>query len=220
MNANDAYKIARATVRVLRDSTRTVEIFRVEELTSRDRLKELARARARDPAMQRLLRERPEIGPEIFGHLRGLPGHTLGRAFVRHLDDNGLSLSPELTATRFTDDRDIAYLIRRTRQSHDVVHTLLGLGTSGHEEVLVHAFSWAQLGLPVSALIMLFGSIKHMALERRWNALSRGVYRTYRSGRQAALLLPVFWEDLWAEPLDAVRQRLGVAPCDPALVHG
>ncbi|MCG8424968.1 MAG: ubiquinone biosynthesis protein COQ4 [Proteobacteria bacterium] len=221
MKAIDVYQIARATVRVLRDSSRTLEIFRVAELTGGPRYRRQLRALGEDPSMRRLLRERPEIGPEQvdFDALRLLSADTLGGAYVRHLDNHGLSISPELTATRFTDDVDVAYLIRRWRQTHDIVHTLLGVGTSGHEEVLVHAFSWGQLKLPVSAMIMFFGSIKHMLLERRWNALRRGLYQAYRSGRRAAPLLPVVWEDLWTEPIDAVRERFFIVPCNPANVH-
>lgn len=221
VNAIDAYKIARATVRVLRDSNQTLEIFRVEELTGRGRFHDLIQRLAGDSRMERLLAERPELGPERvdFAALRTLPENTLGRAYMHHLDDNGLSVSPELTATRFTDDPDIAYLVRRSRQSHDVTHALLGLGTSGHEEVLVHSFSFGQLGLPVSALIMFFGGIKHMILEKRWNALRRGILRHYRHGRRAAPLLPVFWEELWSESLDDVRRRFDVEICPPVEIH-
>ena len=221
MNAIDAYKIARATVRVLRDSNQTLEIFRVEELTGRGRFLHLIEQLRGDPGMQRLLAERPELGPETvdFDALRRLPEGTLGREFIRHLDDNGLSLSPELTATRFTEDPDVAYLFRRSRQTHDVTHALLGLGTSGHEEVLVHAFSFGQIGLPVSALIMFFGGIKHMVLEKRWNAVRRGLYHTYRSGRRAAPLLPVFWEERWSESLDDLRRDLGIEIGSPADLH-
>ena len=221
MRAIDVYKIARATVRVLRDSNQTLEIFRVGELTGGPMYRRQMRILAQEPAMERLLRERPEIGPDAvdFDALRQLPADTLGGAYVRHLDAHGLSISPELTATRFTEDPDIAYLIRRWRQIHDVLHTLLGIGVSGHEEVLVHAFSWGQLRLPVSAMIMCFGSIKHMILEGRWNALRRELYRAYRGGRDADPLLPVMWEDIWNEPLDAVRARFRITPCNPAYVH-
>ncbi len=106
--------------------------------------------------------------------------------------------------------------MRRFRQTHDVWHALVGLGTRGHEEVILHAFSWGQLRLPVSALVVVFGSIKHMVLEGRWDALRGGLLDAYRVGRDAAPLLPVYWERAWADPIEGVRRRLGVRVLEPA----
>jgi ubiquinone biosynthesis protein Coq4 len=101
-----------------------------------------------------------------------------------------------------------------------VWHTLLELGTQGHEEVIIHAFSWGQLRLPVSAMVVFFGAFKHIVLERRWQALRHGLLEAYRIGRDAAPLLSVYWERIWAEPIDQVRERYHVRPCTPALVQG
>jgi ubiquinone biosynthesis protein COQ4 len=111
----------------------------------------------------------------------------------------------------------MAYLMRRFRQTHDVWHALLGIGITGHEEVLTHWFSYGQLRLPVSVLIMVFGTMKHMALERRWTALRRSTLEAYHAGKDAAPLLPVYWEELWEEPLARVRETYGVRPLDRSL---
>jgi ubiquinone biosynthesis protein Coq4 len=69
-------------------------------------------------------------------------------------------------------------------------------------------------------MVVLFGTLKHIVLEQRWQALSRGLVEAYRIGRDAAPLLPVYWERLWTEPIDQVRRRYQVRPCTPAYVHG
>lgn len=216
------YKLARAVVRVLRDSGRTDEILRFGELTAGPRYRTILAQTRDDPAWQRLLAERPEITPDRvdFDALRALPADTLGGAYVRHLDDNRLSVDPRFMATRATDDPDVAYLIRRMRQSHDVWHPLLGLGVTGHEEVVIHTFTWAQLRLPVSASVMFFGTIKHMVLEARWATLRHSLAEAYRCGQQAHPLLPVFWETQWTAPIDEVRRRYRIEPCTPEHLHG
>ena len=93
----------------------------------------------------------------------------------------------------------------------------MGIGITGHEEVLTHWFSYGQLRLPVSALIMVFGTMKHMLLERRWDALRHSLMEAYRSGRDADPLLSVYWEDLWEQPLDEVRARYHVRPLDRSM---
>jgi ubiquinone biosynthesis protein COQ4 len=212
----DTYRVGLATVRVLGDSTKTHEIHRVEEITGRPRYRALLRRLADTPEGQRLLAERPELSTDRvdYDRLRHLPATTLGGAYARHLDDNGITADYQAAATRHVDDPDMAYLMRRFRQTHDVWHALLGIGITGHEEVLIQWFSYGQLRLPVSAMIMLFGSLKHLVLERRWAALRRSTFEAYRAGRDAAPLLPVVWEDLWDQPLARVRESYGIRPLD------
>jgi ubiquinone biosynthesis protein COQ4 len=215
----DAVRVGQAVVRVLADSTATQEIHRVEEITGRPRYRKLLRELVGDAEAQRLLRDRPELSSERvdYDRLRALPASTLGGAYVRHLDDNHITADYQAAATHHVDDPDMAYLMRRFRQTHDVWHALLGIGITGHEEVLIHWFSYGQLRLPVSALIMVFGSMKHLVLERRWNAVRHSMLEAYRSGRDAAPLLPVYWEDLWERPLADVRAAYNIRPLDRSL---
>src|SRR5438132_5654993 len=205
--ARDTYRVGLAVVRVLGDSTKTHEIHRVEEITGRPRMRTLLAELQNSEDGRRLLADRPELSSEHvdYDRLRALPESTLGGAYVRHLDRNGITADYQAAATRHVDDPDIAYLMRRFRQTHDVWHTLLGLGIAGHEEVIIHWFSYGQLQLPVSALIMVFGTVKHVVLERRWPALRHSLLDAYRAGRAAVPLLEIRWEDRWAAPLDRVR---------------
>lgn len=212
----DTYRVAQAVVRVLGDSTKTHEIHRVEEITGRPRFRRIQRELEATPEGQRLLAERPELSSDHvdYAYLRLLPASSFGGAYARHLDDNGITADYQAAATRHVDDPDLAYLMRRFRQTHDVWHALLGIGITGHEEVLIHWFSWGQLRLPVSAMIMFFGSLKHLVLERRWDALRHSALEAYRAGRDAAPLLGVYWEDLWEVPLEDVRATYGIRPLD------
>lgn len=212
----DGYRVGQAIVRVLGDSTKTHEIHRVEEITGRPRFRRLLAEMEHTPEGRRLMAERPELSSERvdYDRLRVLPATTFGGAYARHLDDNGITADYQAAATRHVDDPDIAYLMRRFRQTHDVWHALLGLGIAGHEEVIIHAFSYGQLRLPVSALIMVFGTMKHIVLERRWGALRHSMLDAYRAGRDAAPLMPVYWEDLWELPIDTVRATYAVQPLD------
>ncbi len=212
MHLLEPYLVGRAILRVLRDSTRTEEIHLVEEITGRAFYRQYLERMRGDPAIEELLRRRPELcsAQVDFEALRALPASSFGAAYVGHLDRNGLSADSQATPATHVAEPDIAYLLRRYRQTHDVWHCLLGLGVEGYEEVLVHAFSLGQLPLPVSALIVVFGAIKHMLLEQRWEALRDGLWDAYRAGREAAPLLPVHWEQMWELPLDEVRARYGV----------
>lgn len=220
MKLHEWIRLGQALVRTLADSEQTTEIHVAEELTGRRRYRELLAGN--DAELAELLRLRPELCSQQVDYdaLRALPRHTLGGAYAAHLDENGLSADYQAALTRYVDDDDMAYLMRRFRQTHDVWHALIGLGIQGHEEVIVHAFSWGQLRLPVSAMVVVFGGIKHIVLEARWTALRHALHEAYALGRDAAPLLPVHWETMWEEPLDDVRARYNLRPCTPELVHG
>jgi ubiquinone biosynthesis protein COQ4 len=212
MKIGETFLVLRAIARVLADSERTEEIHRVEELTGRERFRRFLAEIGDDAELSRLLADRPELcsAQVDFDALRALPPDSLGFRYVDHLDQNGLTADSQAAPTTHVDDPIIAYLMRRFRQTHDVWHALLDLGTTGHEEVIIHAFSWGQLKLPVSALVITFGTLKHIVLEARWDALRTGLHDAYRCGRDAAPLLPVYWEKMWEEPIEAVRGRYGV----------
>jgi len=212
----DGYRVGQAIVRVLSDSTKTHEIHRVEEITGRPRYRQLQREMEATPEGQRLLAERPELSSELvdYDHLRALPATTFGGAYVRHLDGNGITADYQAAATRHVDDPTMAYLMRRFRQTHDVWHALLGLGITGHEEVIIHWFSYGQLRLPVSAMIMLLGTMKHIVLEQRWGAMRHSMMEAYRAGRDAEPLMPAYWEDLWERPLEEIRAQYNVRPLE------
>jgi ubiquinone biosynthesis protein COQ4 len=217
----DSLRVAQAVVRVMSDSTQTHEIHRVEEITGRPRYRRLLEQFAVSDDGRHLLELRPELSSDHvdFDALRTLPETTVGGAYVRHLDRNQLSADYQAAATRHVDDPDMAYLMRRFRQTHDVWHALLGLGVTGHEEVIIHWFSYGQLRLPVSAMIMVLGSLKHLVLERRWATLRHSAMEAYRAGRDAAPLLSVVWEDRWAEDLDDVRGDYGIRPLEQRWLH-
>jgi len=191
------------------DSERTSEIHLVEELTGRRVLEAwLSTAPATDD-LHVLLEEKPELSSRHidFDELRALPADTLGRSYIEHLDRNGLSADSQATPTTDVEDEEVAYLVRRFRQTHDVWHALLELGTTGHEEVVIHAFSFGQLRLPVSALVLAFGSLKHIVFEGRLELLTRGLADAHRVGKQAKPLLGVHWERRWRQPIDDVRRE-------------
>jgi ubiquinone biosynthesis protein COQ4 len=203
---------ARTLVRALRDSNATVDLLLGEELTSVGRMRSLVPLLEATEEGQAILRERPRGCDLDVAALRSLAHGTLGRAYADHLARCGLD--PQalgVPVTRGSTPLD-NYLLERVRQTHDLWHTVLGLGTAGYEEVLVHAFQWPQLGMPYSALVVGFGTPKHFALEGRYRLAVTALPEAVRAGREAAPLLAYYWERHLHEPLADVRRALRVRP--------
>jgi hypothetical protein len=162
-------------------------------------------------------REHPD--PELharFETLRGAPVGTFGRTFADFYADNGFVFPgvPESANQQFV-------------VPHDSAHVLSGYDTSVQGEILVSAFTAGMhpddaVGAHVLPVIMVFhlgipmndfAGSSTGALDPRkfWVAWSRG-------DQVDGDTLSHDW-DFWAhvdEPLDVVREVMGVAPLDPA----
>lgn len=206
-------RAGQALFRTLKDSSRTDEIVVAEEILAQAQLKYWVTSGLFDSdEAGDLLADRADFRDELLDTLRGLSSGSLGFEFARFLDANALSLDALRQPTPYTSGDAESYLMSRLRQCHDLWHTLVGVGTEGHEEVLVHCFSIAQTGLPYSTVIIGLGSIKHMMLEGRWSCLSKETRKAYHSGRDAKSILAAYWERRWDQPINDVRREFGIAP--------
>lgn len=167
-----------------------------------ERLRQTAAGRAllaRRPAIDRISTD--------FDALRRLPADTLGGAYARMLDDNGLS--PDVFQRPPALPEDLAWTAQRIRQTHDLWHVLTGLRTDVPGEVALQAFAYAQLKLRLSHVLMTVGLILFGPISPRMFALTR---RWYLQGLRAPFLLEVAWEDRWSQPLAEVRREFGITP--------
>ena len=215
MTLRDVTFVLRNTVAVFLDPTRLGDLLEVCEILNRGSFRRLHAELARDAHGRRLLAERPELTSRAVDltALRALPQRTLGRTFVDHLDAHQLDLDALALPVRREGEAADTYLLRRYRGNHDLWHALLGLGVSVREEVLVNAFSWGQLGLPQNHAVVTLGALRHLATLRAPGEAARflvDIRRHLRSGRRAAPLLAVRWEDLWSLDVDEVRRALRV----------
>ncbi len=103
-----------------------------------------------------------------------------------------------------------AWYARRIRDIHDVWHVLTGYGRDALGEACVVSFSYAQTGnlgfgfIGAAAAFRIRKNRKHVPARR-------AVVEAWRHGRKARWLPALDYETLFAEPLEAARQRLGIA---------
>ncbi|XP_030062834.1 ubiquinone biosynthesis protein COQ4 homolog, mitochondrial isoform X2 [Microcaecilia unicolor] len=114
-----------------------------------------------DPEGNQILQERPRIQMSTLEvhKLRELPIGTFGREYVRFLDDNKVSPDTRMPV-KFVDNEELAYVIQRYREVHDLLHTLLGMPTNMLGEVVVKWFEAIQTGLPMCILGAAFGPLR------------------------------------------------------------
>eukprot|EP00759_Apiculatamorpha_spiralis_P034071 PhF_6_TR35143/c0_g1_i1/m.51217/K18586/COQ4; ubiquinone biosynthesis protein COQ4 len=84
-------------------------------------------------------------------HPSGANPETLIGAYVQYMQKNSF-LPSGRSRVRFITDPELAYVMQRYREVHDVMHALLGLGRTEEEEMLLKAIEWYQTGLPMTAM--------------------------------------------------------------------
>uniref|UniRef100_A0A672IV61 Ubiquinone biosynthesis protein COQ4 homolog, mitochondrial n=1 Tax=Salarias fasciatus TaxID=181472 RepID=A0A672IV61_SALFA len=84
-----------------------------------------------DPEGYAVLTERPRIRLSTLDltKMAALPDGSFGREYLRFLEEN--NVTPDSRAdVRFVDDEELAYVMQRYREVHDLLHTLLGMPTN------------------------------------------------------------------------------------------
>ncbi len=155
--------------------------------------------------------------PERFrlADLAACPEGSLGADFHRLIVDNNFDLEvldrDALGLARLRPPLD--YLNARILQCHDLWHIVGGYHTTALHEVAISAFQLSQFGHNYSAQFLAFVVAKAAIKRTEGLALLLEIIFTgWRHGRGTPQLLDVVWPDVWREPMESVRKRLGVSP--------
>ena len=120
------YRAAQALLALARDPNQLERVFEIGEALNSRALPRILDAMAADPAVKRLLDERPAIDTKHvdFAALAALPDGTLGREYVRFLRSNGID--PDVFPKPNVQDPRVSFVMQRIRQTHDLWHVLTG----------------------------------------------------------------------------------------------
>lgn len=166
----------------------------------------------------KLLGEKPELYDILsnLDRLGSMPEGSLGRAIgsfytIEAISAQGLKAASEAAAEgqpHKKADEDRAWFGRRSREMHDVFHVLTGYGRDMRGEMAVLAFTYSQTR-NTGIGYMVLRSLRNAG----WNSvLGKLIRQGYWRGRRAEWLIARDWEELLPQPLDKLRETLGVGP--------
>jgi ubiquinone biosynthesis protein Coq4 len=155
--------------------------------------------------------------------LARMPVGSVGHGYYEFLTQNGLEKNLATNYKRLHDavasagqlDRmpeDMRYAIIRGFQIHDILHVITGYTPSGRHELSLQAFCLAQLQFPYFGMWMATTTSRMTFLQPDgivpvMDAITDG----WRYGRATKNLQFEKWEQMFTEPLAAVRPRYGIA---------
>lgn len=148
--------------------------------------------------------------------LSQFPAGTVGGAYQEFRDARGFTADGLADAERevisFVDaPHPLVWYSRRLRDVHDIWHVLTGYGTDALGEACVVSFSYGQTRNLGFAFIG-WGAAREIQREVRSVPARRAAFEAWRNGRAARWLPGLDYDALFAEPLSAARDRLGIRP--------
>ncbi|XP_027234852.2 ubiquinone biosynthesis protein COQ4 homolog, mitochondrial [Penaeus vannamei] len=163
-----------------------------------------------DEEGRQILIDKPRINSSTLNlpFLRQLPEGTLGHAYIKFLDDNQVTPDSRLPV-QFVDDPELAYVMQRYREGHDLFHTVLGMPTNMLGEVAVKWIEGIQTGLPMCVAGAIFGPLRFRPKQRQ-KYISEYLPWAVRVGRSSKLLMNVYFEKRWEQSLTELRDELGI----------
>jgi ubiquinone biosynthesis protein COQ4 len=210
-----------AALRAMRNLKRNREdtrqaVLLIDALRGKTSLRQFARFRQTETG-RAVLAERRQLLDSLSDRKRlaALAPGTLGRSYyefmaAENLTAEGLVKAAQIRETLPPGD-DYTLFRERSRDTHDLLHVVTGYGRDPLGEGCVLAFSFAQSGLKGFAVIA-FVVAQRISRRIRGQPIRRAILEAYRQGRRAGWLYGADWENLLAEPVEAIRARYRVAP--------
>ncbi|KAA0187439.1 Ubiquinone biosynthesis protein mitochondrial [Fasciolopsis buskii] len=165
-----------------------------------------------DPVGSRILREKPRIRTHTvdLNYLRQLPDNSFGKAYVTFMDHYHYS-PDDRHIVRYVDDHELAYVMQRYREIHDLVHTLLEQPTDMLGEVVVKWVEGMQNRLPMCLTGGFFGSLR-LAPKQTKDYLKNHLDYALRVGLHGDFLMNVYFEEHWTKDMAELRSSLNIPP--------
>ena len=215
----DLGRALRALFALFRDREDTQQVFEImRALNGTASRKAYARLLA-TPDGGRIAYEHVELAPKLMDSawLDGFPAGSVGGAYRDFVHSETLSADGLAEESRkgvaegaVEAPHPYAWFGRRMRDTHDIWHVLTGYGRDALGEACLVAFSYQQTKGLGWALIA-FGALTR-ARGRGARPYRVAIREGFARGKACAWLPGEDYERLLAEPLDAARRRLGLAP--------
>ena len=207
---------ARALRRLIKDPERTEEVFVIIRALGGPSLRRGHKRFAETAVGQRVFAEQQELLHTLLDRdaLAAHPADSLAAAYLgftgrEQITADGLvEASTDQIEGAEDPNPEVALYSRRLRDQHDLWHTLTGYGRDELGEACLLGFTYAQTRNRGLGVIALVGGLK-LTRFYGFGAL-RAIWRGFQDGRRAGWLPGQHWETRLAEPLDSVRDSLGI----------
>src|SRR5690554_373521 len=203
---------------LIADKEDTAEVFHIIEALSGKSMIRNARHFLKSPHARELMERNVNLVAMLDDHdrLRELPADSLGQAYVRFMEKEGLTAAglaaeSERFQPNYEKRNDVTeWFGYRMRDTHDLLHVLTGYGRDALGEQCVLAFTYSQNPNLGVLFIAYAGALEVKKQTRSEAPVLRFVREGQRLGKAAKRLAYFDIEKLLAMPIDEARAFLNI----------
>ncbi|GAB0089851.1 Ubiquinone biosynthesis protein COQ4 homolog, mitochondrial [Sergentomyia squamirostris] len=157
-----------------------------------------------------ILDDKPRINSRTVNleALAQLSTDTFGYHYWKFLSDNKVTPDSRMDV-RFMDDANLAYVMTRYRECHDLIHTILGMPTNMLGEVAVKWVEALNTDLPMCWGGAIFGAARLRPKQRKMY-VNHYLPWAISMGKTIKPLLVVYWEKRWEQKIEDLRMELKI----------
>ncbi|XP_015438298.1 PREDICTED: ubiquinone biosynthesis protein COQ4 homolog, mitochondrial-like [Dufourea novaeangliae] len=182
------------------------------ETTGSDALVHCQRRMLETAEGRRILVDQPRISTKTvdLAALKCLPVGTVGRTYREFLDANNVTPDSR-PSVKFIENTELAYVMQRYRETHDIFHAVLLMPTTMLGEVSVKWIEALQLRLPMCLSGAIFGAYRLRPRQRKMY-VEHHLPWAIRTGVTAKFLLGAYFEERWEQTLDDFHREMNIQP--------
>lgn len=180
------------------------------ETTGHSALKWIHKQMLANEEGRRILREKPRLRSDRidYNRLKSLPKDTFGYHYSKFYLDNGVSPDTR-KPVQFVDDVELAFVMQRYRELHDICHTILNQPTTLRGEFTVKAFEAIQTRLPLCIMGSLLGPIR-LTNRESLQYMTKDLPWAVRCGNECKFLMNVYFEERFEQDITELRAELNI----------
>ncbi|CAH2100095.1 unnamed protein product [Euphydryas editha] len=157
-----------------------------------------------------ILRDKPRINSQTvcFQTLAEMPDGSLGRVYADFMKENKITADSRLPV-QFIKDPDLAYVMQRYREVHDLVHASLFMKTTMLGEVTVKWVEGIQTKLPMCIGGGIWGAAR---LKPKHRQLYLKLYLPWaiRTGNNAKFMQGIYYEKRWEQNIVDFHKEMNI----------
>ncbi|XP_058828029.1 uncharacterized protein LOC131687946 [Topomyia yanbarensis] len=162
-----------------------------------------------------VLIEKPRINTKTVDleALKKLPETSFGFHYVNFLEKHEITPDSRMEV-RFIENPDLAYVMTRYREVHDLVHTVFDMPTNMLGEVAIKWVEAINTGLPMCYGGAVFGAFR-LRPKQRQNYLKYYLPWALQMGQRVKPIMCIYWEKRWEQNIDELRKELNIEILSP-----
>lgn len=168
------------------------------EITGEEALKQIRNRMLQTKEGKAILKDRVPVFPSHNNHREYNEG-TLGKLLDHCVPE-------ERTKVQFIEDPELAFVMRRYRDAHDIIHALTGFPVTVAGEIALKWFEAASTNLPMTTLSAIFGPIR--AEPNSSKLLMEWIPWAATAGRKGRFYMEVQYSNYLDYNVDEFREQI------------